>query len=315
MDKIAQIIGLWGLPHDADITLINVSENRTYQISSKGKPPVILRQHRQNYHSLAAIESELAWMIALQDEGVLEVPKPILGINGQTIQEHGGTYFVLFEFIKGDTPNETSDLEVKFETLGQMAAKTHLHSIGWNRPNGFIRQDWNLETVFGRAPIWGRWQDAPNVTPDILEILVRSEGEIQNRLREYGNDTDRYGLIHADMRLANLLIEGENIRLIDFDDCGFGWFMYDFAAAISFIETAKNIPELARAWMAGYQSVRPLSEADRGIMETLVMLRRMNLLAWIGSHMEATEPQALAPDFAQDTALLAQKYLDGRLLS
>jgi len=40
------------------------------------------------------------------------------------------------------------------------------------------------------------------------------------------------------------------------------------------------------------------------------MLRRMALLAWIGSHIEAPEPQALAPGFAATTARLGQAWLD-----
>jgi hypothetical protein len=39
------------------------------------------------------------------------------------------------------------------------------------------------------------------------------------------------------------------------------------------------------------------------------MLRRLTLLAWIGSHIEAPEPQAMAPDFARVTAELGTTYL------
>jgi hypothetical protein len=40
------------------------------------------------------------------------------------------------------------------------------------------------------------------------------------------------------------------------------------------------------------------------------MMRRMALLAWIGSHIEAPEPQELAPHFAADTARLARDWLE-----
>jgi hypothetical protein len=36
----------------------------------------------------------------------------------------------------------------------------------------------------------------------------------------------------------------------------------------------------------------------------------MALLAWIGSHIEAPEPQALAPDFARVTAELGAAWLE-----
>jgi Ser/Thr protein kinase RdoA (MazF antagonist) len=112
------------------------------------------------------------------------------------------------------------------------------------------------------------------------------------------------------MRLANLLTDRSGTRLIDFDDCGFGWFLYDFATGISFMEDDPRVPALKAAWMRGYEKVSPLTEADRNEIDTFVMLRRMALLAWIGSHIEAPEPQALAPDFARVTAELGAAWLE-----
>lgn len=45
-------------------------------------------------------------------------------------------------------------------------------------------------------------------------------------------------------------------------------------------------------------------------IDTFVIMRRMALLAWIGSHIEAPEPQAMAPHFAADTARLAKVWLE-----
>jgi Ser/Thr protein kinase RdoA (MazF antagonist) len=86
--------------------------------------------------------------------------------------------------------------------------------------------------------------------------------------------------------------------------------MYDFAAAISFMEDDPRVPGLKEAWLRGYRKVRPLSPEDEAEIDTFVMLRRMALLAWIGSHIEAPEPQALAPGFAATTARLGAAYLD-----
>lgn len=112
------------------------------------------------------------------------------------------------------------------------------------------------------------------------------------------------------MRLANLLIDGETTCLIDFDDCGLGWFLYDFAASISFMEDHPQVPALRDAWVRGYRCIRLLSELEEREIDTFVMLRRMALLAWVGSHIEAPEPQAVASHFAAGTAELARRYLD-----
>ncbi len=130
------------------------------------------------------------------------------------------------------------------------------------------------------------------------------------RLDAFGKHPDRFNLIHADMRLANLLEDQSGTRLIDFDDCGWGWFLYDFAAAISFIEDDPRIPGLKAAWVRGYRSVRGMSAEEEAEVDTFVMLRRMALLAWIGSHIEAPEPQELAPGFAATTARLGRAYME-----
>lgn len=305
-------LALWPVPPGAALRLINVSENITYLVEAPGWRSV-LRVHRPGYHSRRAIECELAWLTALGNDGAAETPELIPGHDGAPIQVVRGAgpdrHLVMFAFIEGAAPDESADLAPAFHTLGAIAARTHLHSIDWQRPADFERLVWDTEAVFGRAATWGDWRAAPNLSTTDKAILEKVEQAVRRHLSGYGRSADRYGLIHADMRLANLILTTNGPRLIDFDDCGFGWFMYDFAAAISFIEDSPQIPALQAAWLSGYRTVRPVSEADEQALGALVMLRRMALLAWIGSHIDAPEPQQMAPHFARVTAELAKDYL------
>ena len=305
---------LWDLPQGARARLINVSENATYLVEG-GAGRWVLRVHRESYHTRRAIECELAWSAALDRESPVSTPRAIPGRDGAAIQE-GRTpglphprFMVLFAFVDGHQPDEDHDLEGPFEELGEIAARTHLHSIAWARPEPFKRLTWDLDAVFGPRPTWGPWRDAPGVTPQIEAVLARVEDVVRARLTAFGQDLERYGLIHADMRLANLLIGEGGTRLIDFDDCGLGWFLYDFAAGISFMEDHPQVPQLRAAWVRGYRRARALSDAEEAEIDSFVMLRRLALLAWIGSHIEAPEPQALAPHFARVSAELGEEYL------
>jgi len=276
----------------------------------------VLRVHRENYHSRNAIECELAWADALDADGVIATPHVYRGKNGARIQSGrvpglpNPRFMVLFHFVEGQEPDAEDDPVGHFNELGEIAARSHAHSISWQRPDGFERLVWDTETVFGRGATWGDWRDAPGVAIKIKNTLEAVEKLVITRLEIYGKNPEIFGLIHADMRLANLLCDGTGTRLIDFDDCGLGWYMYDFAAAISFIEDNPNVSVMKQAWINGYRKARALSERDAREIDTFVMLRRMALLAWIGSHIEAPEPQALAPDFARVTAELGQSYLD-----
>lgn len=301
---------LWQLPAGARARLINHSENLTYLVEAAGYRAV-LRLHRAGYHSRRGIEQELAWSQALARAAVVRTPAPIAGRDGRLVQLAPGAarFMVLFTFAPGRQPDPAQDLRAAFRDLGALAAGTHLHAQGWALPDPFERLIWDDAAVFGPRPVWGDWRAAPNVTPAIRAVLEPAEGVIRRRLAAFGKDRMRYGLIHADMRLANLLLDGPTTWLIDFDDCGLGWYLYDFAASISFIEDHPQVPALRAAWLAGYRSRRPLSDAEAEEIDTFVMLRRMALLAWIGSHGTAPEPQAMAPHFAAGTAALARDYL------
>ena len=305
---------LWDVPEGAGARLINLSENATYLVEAAGGYRSVLRIHRTGYHGHRAIECELAWMAALHEQGGVATPRPLAGRDGELIQTFGTAelpprHLVMFEWLAGAEPNPDQNLVEPFRQLGGLAARTHLHVIGWKRPDGFQRLVWDDEAVFGAAPNWGDWRDGPGVDDSVRAVLEPAEALLRRRLAAYGRGKGRYGLIHADMRLANLLIEDGHTRLIDFDDCGFGWFMYDFAAGISFMEEHPQVPALRAAWLAGYRAVRPLDPEDEDEMDSFIMLRRMALMAWIGSHSATDLARAQAPHFAAGTVRLATRYL------
>jgi Ser/Thr protein kinase RdoA (MazF antagonist) len=306
---------LWSETAAGTARLINHSENHTFRIDAPFGESYCLRVHRPGYQSRASVESELAWLMALRRDTRLPVPRPIRGRNGEILQAfdqpgHEPRLAVLFAYAPGQEPSPTSNLGELFVTLGGFAAQMHQHVVEWRRADSFVRQVWSAERILDADGLWGDWRAAREITPAIRTTLDRLDGLLRRQLAEYGTAPDRFGLIHADMRLGNLLVDGDNVTLIDFDDCGFCWFAYDFAAAISFHETHLAIPALKAAWLEGYTAVRPLSAADVAAMDTMVMLRRMALLAWISSHSETSLAQTHAPGFAAGTARLAERYME-----
>ncbi|HEY3764561.1 MAG TPA: phosphotransferase, partial [Gaiellales bacterium] len=195
-------------------------------------------------------------------------------------------------------------------TLGAVSARMHGHARRWAPPSGFERFRWDYATTLGADGHWGRWQDGLGMGAAELDLLGRLDATLRRRLDAYGQGRERFGLVHADIRLANLLVSGEHVRVIDFDDCGWSWFMYDFATTVSFIEDHPDVPRLKAAWVDGYRSVAELDPADEAELDSFVMLRRLLLVAWIGSHhLFATEAAELGAGFTQGTCALAEAYL------
>jgi Ser/Thr protein kinase RdoA (MazF antagonist) len=296
--------------------LLNLSENHTFRIDTSIGERFILRVHRPGYQTAATIDSELEWLAALRVETDLPLPKPLPGRDGrlrQTLNLPGEAprQAVLFAFVAGNEPSFGGALRELFQALGRFAAIAHRHALSFRPSPGFVRPKWDAAAILDAGGLWGNWRTAPGVTGPVATALAAVEARLRAELAAYGQGSDRFGLIHADMRLANLLVDGDRVTLIDFDDCGFGWFMYDFAAAVSFHEIDPALPGLRQSWLAGYRQVRPLAMADEAMLETMVLLRRMALLAWIGSHGETDLARAQAPGFAAATAALAAPWLAG----
>jgi Ser/Thr protein kinase RdoA (MazF antagonist) len=305
----------WGL-EGSNLVMINHSENTTYRVTPPGGgAPVILRVHRPGYHTVNGIRSELAWMRALQAEGGVHTPQAIPARDGADIQTVSHPSLtkprncVLFEFIEGEEPRQDHDLTEPFKRLGEVTARAHLHSMQWQRPDFFERTVWDFDHSIGGKPNWGPWTEGPDMTPARLPLLQRLVDAMGRRLARYGQGADRYGLIHADFRLANLLIHNGDIRVIDFDDCGLGWFLYDAGTAVSFFEHRPEVPSLIDAWAEGYRRVRPLSKEDEAELPTFVILRRMILFAWMGSHAETDLAKQEGPAYAEGTCAMAEHYL------
>ena len=314
-DQVAAVaLKQYGFSDQAKSRMINLSENATYLVDDPGTGRNgILRVHREDYHPLQSIRSELDWLTALQEKAEVTTPVVISASDGRrvvTATVNGvQRYAVLFEVVSGLEPDEVALELGRFEALGRITALLHRHSQTWTRPDGFTRFAWDWEHSLGAKPRWGRWQNGIGVGPVERQILGSAADLIRQQLSEYGDGPDRFGLVHADLRLANLLVDGEETTVIDFDDCGFSWYMYDFGTAVSFIEEDPRLPQWQAAWLQGYRSIAPLSEQDEDMLATFVMLRRLLLVAWMGSHSHSRECQVKGPGYTASSCALAERYL------
>lgn len=309
-------LAAYDLPDVPPPMLINLSENATYRIEDEmtGRRWA-LRVHRDGYHSTAGIRSELAWLQALRNDGVVITPVPVAGRDGDLIQRvghpamPGPRHVVLFDWESGAEPSEKDHLTDKFGILGEVTARMHRHSERWVRPAGFERHTWDFDTSLGAAPHWGSWRDGMGLDPEKEAMFARTVALIGRRLARFGKGPERFGLIHCDMRLANLLVDGDTVKVLDFDDCGFSWRLYDAATAVSFFEHEPQVPELMAAWVDGYRRVLDLPAEDEAEIPTFVMLRRMLLVAWIGSHAETDLAQSMGVSYTATTCPLCEDYL------
>jgi Ser/Thr protein kinase RdoA (MazF antagonist) len=328
---------------DAQIELLNVSENATFLVTDPDDGLSVIRVHRLGYHTQLEIASELAWMDALRAEAGVRTPRVIAAADGRrivTVPERaaperaaperagpglagperagpglaGGVVrqCVRFEFLPGAEPALGDELTVgHFAELGEITARMHRHARTWVRPDWFTRFRWDYDAAFGREARWGRWRQGIGVGPAEREILGRLDAVLGERLAAFGTEPERYGLVHADTRLANLLVHGGGVSVIDFDDSGFSWYLYDLGTTVSFFEHSPLVPALIDSWLTGYRRTGTITAADEAEIWTFIMYRRLLLVAWIGTHQAVDIAAELGAGYTRDSCDLAERYLSG----
>src|SRR5205814_10646356 len=95
-----------------------------------------------------------------------------------------------------------------------------------------------------------------------------------------GASRDVFGLIHADFHHGNYLFDRGSVRAIDFDDCGFGHYLYDLVVTLSAARGWSNYPVLRAALLAGYRDERPLPPEHEQCIPALMASRRLSLMVW-----------------------------------
>jgi Ser/Thr protein kinase RdoA (MazF antagonist) len=307
----------YGRDRDSPLRLLSLSENATYLVEDAD--PLVLRVHRPGYHSLQAIRSELSWMASLRRQTGVVTPELIAARDGSDVVAATVADTILHvdavTFIAGCTAEENPDA-VGFDELGRITAAMHNHVQNWPAPEYFTRFSWDVDATLGPQARWGNWRHAPGLSEPDSRVVERAAAEVGRRLTEFGCDADRFGLVHADLRMANLMIDPADpaspITVIDFDDCGWSWYLFDLAAVVSFIEDTPVAEVMIADWLRGYLEVRDIAADHLEMIPTLVMLRRLMLTAWVASHADADAAIAFTDGYATGTARLAERYLGDR---
>lgn len=258
-------------------------------------------------------------------------------IQVATMPDGGVFHGVVFSYMDGSTPDEADGEAMRclFRRLGVLAATLHEQARGLGaaamprehdrglgataEPCGasklpINRPVWDCDSTLGSHALWGDWRAFADFAPQERGLLEHAEARIRATMAAYGKPRGRFGLIHADMRLANLLADGDTLRLLDFDDCAYSWHLFDLAASLSFIEARPDLADLIAAWLAGYRTVptsRPLGDVDLTVIPSLIMMRRLQLTGWLATRHDSDPVSALLPGWKTDTLSLAARYLQG----
>lgn len=312
----AEALAHWGGARQAPRLIAN-RENAVFRVTLADGARVALRLHRAGYQTHAAVRSELRWMRLLADAG-FRCCVPVATKAGALTVQVGGRVVSMLGWLDGAplgasgvTPASDKAQQVAlFARLGAMIAQLHAFTDALMLPDGFVRPCWDENGLIGETPLWGRFWDSPALVPPERDLLARARDTARGELAAFRREGADFGLIHADILRENVLADQSGLALIDFDDCGFGFRMYDLGVALTQNIGEPHAAALSAALISGYRGERTLPDHAVRRLDMFIMLRTFASCGWIMTR--AARDHEEQRRFAQRAVDCARAFLNGR---
>ena len=253
--------------HVTSMTPARLVNNAVFRLETSDGD-VALRIHRPGYRTASQTRSELAFMTALGEGAAVAVPDVVPTSDGESVAEIdiGGPTFhaSVLGWVDGDVKRPGAGAgEATLERMGSLLATMHEFGSSWDTPRGFDLPRLDTRTLLDRE-----------VESDSVRRLVDEVRRIvDERFVDVERTPETWGLIHHDFVFGNVLHDGWTPVVIDFDDCGWGYHLQDVGAMLENLSDGTATPALHRAFVEGYESVRPFPVTDERDEQVVVALR------------------------------------------
>ena len=255
----------------------------------------ILKVSHHHWRTKAEIQFELEFLDFLHQQGI-PVANPLKTTTGDlfvTVRAvEGDRYAALFPFAPGEVPQGDLNLdqsEIMGETLGR------IHNSALEFENTATRSDLDLKYLLDdsleviRPYLRNRDRD--------LEYLEKEIAKIKQQLTCLEQTSPFWSVCWGDPHSGNVHFTQDNqITLFDFDQCGYGWRVFDIAKFLQVSLNAGIKRQVRDAFLAGYQKVQQLTESELASLQALTQMA--HIWAWaIGIDAAAIHNWSRLDDF------------------
>lgn len=307
----------FGVEH-AGLTVLRHEHNTTFRVDT-ATGLYVLRLNRSGVHDERTIASEMSWLTALAEDTDLGVPLPVTARDGSHVVSESAPGVperrlgVLLRWQEGRFVDRRLTLR-HLVSVGELIGQLQRHALAWTPPRGFARPRVDvLTTAARRASIAGPGEkgtqgafptsdDQASALALVAQLLGERDRDViagaiglaRRSAETLARSPDGHGLLHADLHYENFLFRGGRALAIDFDDCGWGNYLYDLAVPLSELEGWSNYDALRDALLDGYARQRSLPHGYDDHLCALAILRRVQLIMWI---LESREQAAFRDDW------------------
>ncbi|HNS50174.1 MAG TPA: phosphotransferase [Anaerolineae bacterium] len=280
----------------ARLTFQHYSGNIIFRADVPGvlaRPGALYMPGRYNLRVLAiddteTIASELTWLAALR-EADLPVPEPVPTLDGRLFLKvttpgvPHGRVVSLMRWLEGR--HLSCLLPRHARAVGVIVARLHAFSAAWQPPEGFTRFHWDWDGQFGERELGDTAGLIASMPDRFREPYLTVTGRVREVMDSFGKGPDAYGLIHADLYTENILFKAGEPRIIDFEDCGFGYWMCDIGVFLGQWPWTDDFPRIRDAFLEGYGQVRTLPDAQLRHLDLFIASQYAQLVLWSSAFM------------------------------
>jgi Ser/Thr protein kinase RdoA (MazF antagonist) len=299
--------------------LLSASGNDQYLITSATTTAILRVYHHDHYWltSAAHYQFELDWLNHLHQHHA-PVSYPLPQRNGAFLgalrAPEGIRYYALFSFAPGSVRYPLTVAQCQI--LGTALASIHQASNRFttDHPRHHFDLAFLLDDAIERIRPFLAQSDGA------IGVIETAADRVRAQVANLIPTEDAYGVISGDFHGFNNHFTATNaVTFFDFEVCGYGWRAYDLA---TFLWNARSntLPnELWEAVVQGYQTIRPLTQAEQAAIPAFVYARQIWLMgvhtrarerfgdAWLSDFYWASKIQTLKLWLAEDQAQGSQR--------
>jgi Ser/Thr protein kinase RdoA (MazF antagonist) len=152
-------------------------------------------------------------------------------------------------------------------------------------------------------------ESSPSIPEATWELFDEVRTLVEPRMNSLGEDVSVFGLIHNDIYQKNMLFHENSLRVIDFDNCGWGHYSLDIAVTLAQVRKHADFAQKKASFLAGYHPHRSLSVLEESLLDDFIAARILLLALYMASQVENEKMNAGAPAYVATVANDLRRWL------